>query len=51
MWFGENCGCEILENKKVYPNNYLKNIMQNNLNNMNTYEKIEYFKEKYPLKQ
>ena len=51
MWFGENVGCEIMENKKVYPKQHLRRILQSNLNKMNTYQKIDYFKEKYSHKQ
>ena len=51
IWFGEKQECEIFENGKTYPRNTIKNIRAGNIYKMNTIEKVDYYKEKYPNKQ
>ena len=49
--FGEHLECEILENGKKYPAGHVKRILRGDVCKMNTPEKIQYFREKYLLKQ
>ena len=51
IFFGEQLGCDILENENVYPKNHVNNIFKKNRGEISPDERRLYFDQKYPVKQ